>query len=216
MRTKTSKAIYAYWNAIRGGRVAPQRFEIEPAQLSTILPETFILEKLSFESYRFRLAGTRICERFGQELRGVDFLDLWSPEHRQEIVDKLAVITENGAIGRCDVTGVLAGGDTIWLEFTLLPLQHADSQINRVLGTVSLYRPAQWGDDEPVLRPELIKSDLLWPADLGPSVVEPAATAVSKQEPFHAHVRSARIVQQDRRRFRVYEGGLSKDAPDKV
>ena len=77
MKQKTSQILFAYWNEVRGSRVAPRRFEIEPSRISEILPETFILERLDRETYRFRLAGTRICEEFGQELRGTNFLDGW-------------------------------------------------------------------------------------------------------------------------------------------
>ena len=75
MQQPTSRQLYAYWDRVRNGRVAPRRFEIEPAKIATILPETFIVEDAGMLGYRFRLAGTKICEHFGRELRGADLLD---------------------------------------------------------------------------------------------------------------------------------------------
>src|SRR5690606_24764284 len=77
MKNDTSRVLFHYWNAIRGTRRAPRRFEIEPARISRILPEAFILEQRDVDTYRFRIAGTRLCELFGMELRGHNFLELW-------------------------------------------------------------------------------------------------------------------------------------------
>ena len=46
MQQRTNQILFAYWNDVRGERLAPRRFEIEPARIATILPETFILERL--------------------------------------------------------------------------------------------------------------------------------------------------------------------------
>ena len=52
-------------------------FEVEPAKIAALLPETFIAEGAGLLGCRFRLAGTKICEQFGRELRGADLLGLW-------------------------------------------------------------------------------------------------------------------------------------------
>ena len=47
----------------------------EPAKIAHLLPEmTFIAEGAGRPACRFRLAGTKICEQFGRELRGADIL----------------------------------------------------------------------------------------------------------------------------------------------
>ena len=40
--------------------------------------------------------------------------------------------------------------------------------------------------------------------------------ADTNQSPFQAHIRNARIVRSERRQFRVYDGGLSKNPTDKI
>jgi len=65
MQQPTSRQLYAYWDGIRNGRIAPRRFEIEPARIASLLPETFIAECTGLLGFRFRLAGTKICEHFG-------------------------------------------------------------------------------------------------------------------------------------------------------
>ena len=63
MKQSTIQVLFGYWNEVRGERLAPRRFEIEPARIATILPETFILERLDSETFPYRLAGTKICDR---------------------------------------------------------------------------------------------------------------------------------------------------------
>ena len=78
MKQTTLQTLYSYWNEVRAGRIAPRRLEIEPSRIAGILSETFMLERIDASTYQFRLAGTRLCELFGYELRGTNFLDGWS------------------------------------------------------------------------------------------------------------------------------------------
>ncbi len=57
MKHKTTQALFDYWNAMRAGRPAPRRSEIEPGDMRAILPYVFILERKDRDTYRFRLAA---------------------------------------------------------------------------------------------------------------------------------------------------------------
>jgi hypothetical protein len=46
---------------VRNGRVAPRRFEIEPAKIATLLPQTFIAECEGQLAYRFRSRARRFA-----------------------------------------------------------------------------------------------------------------------------------------------------------
>src|SRR5262245_12517318 len=85
MKQRTLQILYGYWNEIRAGRLAHQRLEIEPSRIAGILSETFMLERFDAATYEFRLAGTRLCELFGSELRGTNFLSDWSEPDRQTL-----------------------------------------------------------------------------------------------------------------------------------
>ena len=79
------QTLYGYWNALRAGRIAPRRLEIEPSRIGSILSETFMLERTDPATYHYRLAGTRLCEIFGFELRGTNLLDGWSEADRRRL-----------------------------------------------------------------------------------------------------------------------------------
>lgn len=99
MQQPTSRQLYAYWDRIRNGRMAPRRFEIEPAKIASLLRETFIAECTGLLAFRFHLAGTKVCQHFGRELRGVDFLSLWSVHDRDAIGSLVSNIVNDGAVG---------------------------------------------------------------------------------------------------------------------
>ena len=70
-------ALAKYWDELRRGRAVPSRNDIDPGRIRTLLPNVFILEFFDVDHLVFRLAGTRLCERYGREFRAHNFLSLW-------------------------------------------------------------------------------------------------------------------------------------------
>lgn len=206
MKHTTTQNLYAYWNAMRGKRPAPRRFEIEPAQIADILPDTFILERIDSETFRFRLAGTRICEHFGTELRGSNFLDPWNDTDHLAVSRLLVNVSLQSAAGLLTIEADNERGENVPFEVLLLPLVHTRDSVDRVLGSISPLATPDWLGQERLDIRRLVHADTLWP-DGRPNN---DADRTSRQSPFAAHVRNARIVRSERRQFRVYEGGLSK------
>jgi hypothetical protein len=193
MQQPTSRQLYAYWDRVRNGRVAPRRFEIEPAKIAALLPETFIAECAGLLGYRFRLAGTKICEQFGRELRGADVLSLWEAHDRDAVASLLCNVFTDAAVGHCVFRAYSGTDRQASFELILLPLIHNGETINRVLGAITAIEPPFWVGAEPLLRQEIVELHLHWPDGAPP----PAAGS------------GAEIVRLARRRFRVFEGGLT-------
>jgi PAS domain len=61
--------LYRYWLGKRGSRAMPARRDIDPAEISPLLPYIAIVHKFEGE-FRFRLAGSAIARQFGHELTG--------------------------------------------------------------------------------------------------------------------------------------------------
>ncbi len=213
MRHPTSQALYAYWNEIRGERIAPQRLEIQPARIGAILPDTFILERSDSRTFRYRLAGTRVCARFGMELRSLNFLDRWSLGDRAMLEEHLAAITETGRVGVFTGEALAGRKSAATFEIVILPLVHTGSAIDRFLCAISLFEEPELLAAEPISRIRLVAAEAVWPR--GPQAQRQDVMSGS-QAPLLAHVRNARIVRQDRRQFRVYDGGLSGGGQEKL
>lgn len=204
MRSKTGQILYAYWNEVRGDRLAPRRFEIEPSRIAPILSETSILERLDADTYRFRLAGTRIGEDFGFEFRGTNFLDGWMADDRITLIRHLQSLTVQGGVGELSFNARVPSGHQTF-ECMLLPLIHSSESIDRFLGSLSCISEATEATDRLVAR-RLKTCKVIWP-DGNP---HSQFLDERRQMPILPHVRNARIVRSDRRQFRVYDGGLKR------
>jgi len=194
MQQPTSRQLYAYWDRVRNGRVAPRRFEIEPAKIAALLPETFIAEGAGTLGHRFRLAGTRICEQFGRELRGADLLSLWEDADRDAVASLLRTVFADAAVGYGRFKAYSHTNRQANFEFVLLPLIHTGEAINRILGAITAIEPPFWLGAEPLLRQEIVELNVHWPDGV------PAFMARG----------GAEVISLARRRFRVLEGGLGE------
>ncbi len=218
MRHQATQSLYAYWNEVRRGRLAPRRLEIQPARIGGLLVDTFILERADRTSFRFRLAGTRVASRFGMDLRAQDFLSCWSEGDRSLLEHHLAAITELGRAGlftgeALSVTGPDDGRDlqSVPFELLMLPLMHTGHSIDRLLCMLVPLEESTLAT-APISGLKLLAAEAIWPngAPKDPLVFS------DRQSPLTPHVRMARIVRQGRRQFRVYEGGLVEAAHDKA
>jgi hypothetical protein len=200
MQQITSRQLYAYWDRVRNGRIAPRRFEIEPCQIATVLPETFIAEHVGVPGCRFRLVGTKICAQFGRELRGTDLLSLFGPADRDALASLLRSIYRDAAMGEIQFEAFTEAHRSVKFELILLPLIHTGNAINRILGAMSAYDPPFWLGATPLRRCEVLQLDLRWPdADQEPPGPKPTMDRTPS---------ATELVHSVRRRFRVYEGGL--------
>ncbi|MDW6022718.1 PAS domain-containing protein [Mesorhizobium sp. BAC0120] len=143
MKLDGSIALFQYWNRLRAGRPAPKRSEIEPADIKTLLADTFILEKDARGEAVFRLAGTRLCATYGRELKGFTFASLWK-EKDQRMVQRLAY----GAFDAKSVVviryrGMSRAGRFIDFELIMLPLD-GGFEHPRCLGVVSSFEKPFW------------------------------------------------------------------------
>ena len=207
MKQRTTQTLYAYWNDLRSGRIAPGRLEIEPSRISATLPETFMLERTDPGSYHYRLAGTRLCEIFGTELRGTNLLAGWTASDRTAIAASLKSTCEQGAV---TVLTIEAGADMVrrvQLEVIMLPLMHANNTMERVIGAMSVLTSPHWLGYEHLTTKRLVDHKLIWPDGRPRAIIE----RTGGEAPFRAAPPATRLVQSERRLFRVFDGGRSKD-----
>ncbi|MEZ5855057.1 MAG: PAS domain-containing protein [Hyphomicrobiaceae bacterium] len=202
MKQPTIRLLYNYWNDVRGERLAPTRFEIEPSRISRVLSETFILERTSDGAHTFRLAGTRICEQLGTELRGRDATWLAGPD-RDILEAMLEKITRDGGVGLFEFEATTKDRRRARFETVILPLVHPDDQITRYVGAMSAIEPPAWLGVDPLSPASILTHEVIWPDGRPHAVV-----AHSRQQlAFSPAFAQARVVRFDRRQFRILDGG---------
>jgi hypothetical protein len=155
MRHASTRAVFDYWNRKRGIRPAPERADIEPAEIRQALSDTFLLAADFLDQLRFRLAGTRICALFGREIKGEAFAELWGETSRKAIDDLLAIVTDEKTGAVAGLTGRTEDGAETDLELLLLPLAPSGHARIRALGVLAPTVPPYWIGAKPVLELEL-------------------------------------------------------------
>lgn len=214
LKHKISETLFDYWNKVRGNRTTPpRRFEVDPGKIATILPSTFILERLDADAYRFRLAGTHVCDMFGAELRGTNFLAGWQPADRASLVRHLSALSKQGAVEVVHMEAAPVARASTPFEVLLLPLRHTGESIDRILGSFCPLDPPHWLGELPITSKRVISQELIWPAGINNTHdSDPVAPVIPALQPS-GHTR---IVRSEHRNFRVFDGGLSRGDADKV
>jgi len=167
--------LYNYWNRLRAGAVAARRGDIEPAEIRPVLGDSFILEVLDDDTYRFRLAGTRICSIYCREMKGMNFLDLWSKDDRRAIGDVMTAVAKKGVVVSVGFRGHSDRGQTLAFEVLILPLRHIGPTFDRILGALGAIERPYWLGVHPVVRQEMTSLRLITPEDGDAPVLAPGS-----------------------------------------
>lgn len=144
LKLAPSLELYAYWDALRGARGAPERNDIEPGAIRGVLADTFILEYSRERGFPFRVVGSRTNALFCRELRGEPFRSLWAPgdaEEAQRVIESAADGAQPFLIG---ARGAPEGAAELDLELLVLPLRHHGATHARALGCCAPGASAPW------------------------------------------------------------------------
>jgi hypothetical protein len=147
MKLDGTVALFQYWNRLRAGRPAPKRTEVEPADIKSLLADTFILEKDTRGEAVFRLAGTRLCATYGRELKGFAFASLWK-EKDQRMMHRLAYGAFNAkSVVVLSYRGVSQGSRSVDFELIMLPLDGGLENPRCLGASIAVERPFWLGAD---------------------------------------------------------------------
>lgn len=129
------RELYDYWRRCFRSGAIPSRNDIDPIAIPHLLPGLSILDaEEGLEAIRYRLAGTRVCQIYGDELTGRAIFDLdlqnkieyWRAVYQQVLIAKLPM---QGV-----VRGPVAHRDHLLLFWLRLPLADESGNINKILG----------------------------------------------------------------------------------
>jgi hypothetical protein len=149
MKHSGSVDLFQYWDRLRAGRAAPRRTEIEPADIKSLLADTFILEQDSREEAIFRLAGTRLCAIFGRELKGFSFPSLWTDKDQRLVARLASSAFHPGNVVVITFQGTSTQGRQSAFELLLLPLDEVNES-PRTLGIATAAEKPFWLGADPV------------------------------------------------------------------
>lgn len=168
MKHGASRILFEYWDEIRATRPAPERGDIQPSAIKSVLGDTFILELTHQNSFRFRLAGTRLCSLFCRELKGRSFLDGWDEKDQQAVTAMLSAITQDGAAAVISFNGTTELGQSVDLELLLLPIRVQGEGCTRILGCMAPLKRPFWLGVQAISRQKINSLRLIWPDEDAP------------------------------------------------
>jgi hypothetical protein len=136
MRQDSTRALHAYWTALKGARPMPERDEVEPSAIRALLQDMFILAREASQPgraiWRYRLAGTRVSALAGRDLKGAAYFSWWDSGREGE---RLASGVANDLMPVvAGVDGEAMDGDRHGLELLMLPLAHEGQAGSRIIG----------------------------------------------------------------------------------
>lgn len=149
MNQNGSITLFHYWNRLRDGRPAPKRSEVEPADIKSLLADTFILEKDTRGEAVFRLAGTRLCAVYGRELKGFSFPSLWRDKDRRLFARLIDGVFDQKSVVLVTYEGFSRNGRSNKFELLALPLD-GGIENPRCLGVISAAEKPFWLGADPI------------------------------------------------------------------
>lgn len=128
----------AYWQALRGDRLMPTRAEVDPRGIKGALPNCFILERIAPGIGRIRLAGQRLDDLMGMEVRGTPFTTLFTPQYRKMIEELSEEVCAAPGVAQLALSAERGlRKPAIEARMTLWPLADDRGRPTRILGGLS-------------------------------------------------------------------------------
>jgi len=137
LRADALKILYGYWQELRRGRRAPARADIDPTEISQVLPHIIMLDvEQNPRRFKIRLMGTRNVSWYGGDPtnRYLDEIDLGGEPMStfsllDGLVDKMVPAHMTGEYTKHD-------GRTIRYERLFLPLSSDGERVDKIIGGV--------------------------------------------------------------------------------
>jgi hypothetical protein len=120
------------WIRLKGQGPAPRRADLDPREFSSVLGQTFMIERGA--NLVFRLSGALIEDLYGRSLKGSGFLDLWDVRSRAPIRDAAVSV-----VRACEPAVLYAEARTdhdrkAGLELMLAPITGPEGKVDRLFG----------------------------------------------------------------------------------
>lgn len=158
-----SRKLFAHWEMLRAERAYPSREEFTFAPVKALMPDMVLIEKDYLRgTYRFRLAGSRVCELFGRNVTSADALAGWDSFETSVLIRhfELAIKEFQPVLARMRLmsdTGV-----TIAAELIAMPIQVRESNRVQLIGGLFSFRDVKHVGHSNITARELVSARAIW------------------------------------------------------
>ncbi len=194
MKHRNSHLLVGYWSRLRKGRDVPDQTEIDPRAIKRMLSHVFILEATDPARPIYRLAGTSLCDRFGHELKGTNYLTHWEGQSRGALTALLrqALITKQPVC--ISSIGSSADCGMVEMETVMAPVTFGDAAPTRFIGMVQVLSDVTQLGGRPIAFERLVGSQMVYEDEPlstfdGPPPPPPPPSDAIRRHPRAPHLR---------------------------
>jgi hypothetical protein len=161
MKHRNSHLLVGYWSRLRKGRDVPDQTDIDPRAIKRMLSYVFILDVADMAKPMYRLAGTSLCDRFGIELKGTNFLSHWESQSRVALTTLLRQALNTRQPICLSSIAATADHGMVELETVLAPVSFGPGQATRFIGLVQVLSDPTPLAGKPIAFERLVGSQLV-------------------------------------------------------
>lgn len=162
-------AVETHWREIGGSSAVPRRDDIDPSYMIDALDSILLIERIAPRQARIRIAGQRVSDLLGMDLRGMPLSCLISPPSRAWLGDSIEKLFDGPAIVELGLAGPRTALRTrLTAELVMLPLTDKSGAVTRALCYVAL-------PEKPPVAP--LRLDISGERQIGVALAEPLAAA---------------------------------------
>ncbi len=141
LHSPVTREALAYWQRIRGARLMPARRDLDPAQITGILPHVMLIQVLRDPiDFRYRLMGTYLDDRLAQRYTGRRAREFEDKGPGSALWERLCEVVESRSPVACTLP--YTGPDTRLrsAEEVMLPLSEDGMQVTTIFSTIVFTR----------------------------------------------------------------------------
>lgn len=144
----TLKPLCEFWDEVRGDRLLPNASDVDPSQIAYILKDIAILDVITEMNIQYRLAGTGIAERMGEDPTGNNLIEMTAPETRATVSKILNLIVSHPVGAIATYENIYNTGKRAVIESLYLPLERGEGQSDRIVSVHSQEKTVTYEDEQ--------------------------------------------------------------------
>jgi hypothetical protein len=180
------RALFRYWESLRAERPCPRKDEMDLKQIAEIVPNLAIFEPgSSANSWRFRLAGTKVCGLFGAEMTGADVLAGWDSFERRVVGNCLNISLDRLQPSLVRMRFISEQNHVIAAEMICLPVRNGKHAPVNIFAGLFPFLEGKAQRPFNYMKRELVSARMIWTEhDVGDGLLE----AIGRKAPVQFHV----------------------------
>jgi hypothetical protein len=128
-----SRILLAAWRELPAHDCVPMRASFDPIAIASILPIVSLIERISADEWRLRLAGTELERRWGATLTGLTFAEVLSAQAAAVTHCELEAVCRQPCGSRALRHLELRSGRRLQTETLRLPLRGKSGAVDLIL-----------------------------------------------------------------------------------